>query len=163
MNFRVDTQALRSCRSRLQDLSSDTSNADSYASTYLDLSGEDGRLFFHVDNVCRDVRARVDDVISRLASVLTDSGLELRATATWYDETDAATRERMDMDIPEPEPILPGDGYDDDAPFEDTVPEDPGDYTPPEDHEPPPADDDEMIMAPGPIGEPSTTPTGPVA
>lgn len=55
-----------------------------------------------------------------------------------------------------------GGHYEDQTDVPDTVPEDPGDYEPPEDHDVP-DDDDGMIMAPGPIGGiPDDTSTGTV-
>jgi hypothetical protein len=161
MSFEVDTQALRRCRGRLQDLASDTSSATSYVQEHVDLTGEDGRLFAHVDNVCRDVRARLDDVIGRLRTIFRDSGAELGSAATYYDDTDRAAAEQADGTIEALPGIPAGEGYDADAPFEDTVPEDPGEYTPRPDPDEP--DDGEMIMAPGPLGQPPASPTGPVA
>jgi hypothetical protein len=161
MSFSVDSEALRTCGARLRDLSSDTTNASGYLAEHVDLTGEDGRLFLHVDNVCTDVRTRVDDVIDRLRTILRDGGIELRGAAKYYDETDQAAAERADTTIDVLPAIPAGQDYDPDAPFEDTVPEDPGDYTPRPDADEP--DDDEVIMAPGPLGEPPTGSTGYVA
>lgn len=154
MSFKVRTQALRTAKDALAALSTDVAVADTYKSTYLKIDGEDGRLFAHVDNVNDSVVARLDDVLDRLKTVLANSGMELAAVAKWYDETDAATRERLDAQIPPDAPLKPGQAYDDSVPFEDTVPEDPGDYKPPADHDAPPGDDEPIILAPGPIGEP---------
>lgn len=161
MSFTVDTQALRTCRDRLDDLSADTSTADTYLWEHVDLTGEDGRLFAHVDNVCRDVRTKVDDVLGRLRTILSDSGAELADAAKYYDDTDRDSAERADEAIAPVAAIPDGEGYDPDAPFEDTVPEDPGDYTPRPDADEP--EDGEVILAPGPIGVPPTDPSGTVA
>lgn len=161
MSFKVDTQALRTCRGKLQDLSSDTANADSYLWEHVDLTGEDGRLFAHVDNVCTDVRTKVDEVLGRLRTILSDSAHELGRAATYYDDTDRESAERADGTITALPAIPDGQGYDPDAPFEDTVPEEVDDYEDrPDPYEP---DDGEVILAPGPLGQPPAGPTGTVA
>ncbi|WP_110206983.1 hypothetical protein [Nocardioides daejeonensis] len=147
MNFRVETAALRTAKTRLKELGSDTSVATSYAIEHLDVSGADnGVLFVHVDNVCTDTRLKVLDVLSRLDSLLHDSGNELGLVARHYDQSDHNSLARMDAQIP-PEPKIPKDERYVDDPVVDTAPEDPGDYVP-EEHE---DDEDGVIMAPGPF------------
>lgn len=156
MNFHVKTDALRATKGTLTSLAGDTAVADAYKTTYLNLGAGDGALFVHVDNVAKDVAAKLDTLFDRLKSVLTDSGLELSAVAKFYDETDSGTEARLDGKLALI-PLKPGEAYDASVPFEDTVPEDPGDYEPPPDHDAPEPDDGEIILAPGPFGEPGGT------
>lgn len=149
MNFRVETAGLRAAKRRLTELGDDTSTARTYAATHLNISGGDnGVLFVHVDNVCDDVRAKVYDVLDRLDRLLTNFGAELSAAADWYDGTDLASLRRLDAQVPRD--TLPAEERYDRAPVVDTVPEDPGTWTPPED--PFGLEDGEMILAPGPLG-----------
>lgn len=125
-----------------------------YTSTYLNITGGDnGVLFAHIDNVNADVRERLADLHANLRSLLTESGLELSAAARRYDDTDAAAAaaQRSDAQIPLLDGVDRGGRFEDQSDVPDTLPEDPGDYEPPEDHDVP--DDDGVIMAPGPIGD----------
>jgi hypothetical protein len=154
MSFRVTTSALRSAQSTLQALADDTAAARTYTSTYLNITGADnGVLFAHVDNVNASVVQRLDDLCTNLRALLANSGLELAATAKRYDETDLDVAQRHDAQLPLVAAVRPSDRLDHQPDVPDTVPEDPGDYEPPASHDVP-DDDDEMIMAPGPIGEP---------
>ena len=150
--FNVTTSALRAARGTLQGLADDTAAASTYTSTYLNITGGDnGVLFAHIDNVNADVRQRLEDLYANLKTLLTESGLELSAAARRYDETDAAAAQRSDGQIPLVAGVDRDGHFEDQGDVPDTVPEDPGDYEPPEDHDVP-DDDDEMLMAPGPIG-----------
>lgn len=150
--FQVTTSALRTARSTLQALADDTAPASTYTATYLDLTGGDnGILFAHIDNVNASVRQRLDDLYGGLQTVLAESGVELSAAARRYDETDAAAAQRSDAQIPLVAGVEEGEHFEDQSDVPDTVPEDRGDYEPPEDHDVP-DDEDGMIMAPGPLG-----------
>jgi hypothetical protein len=161
MTLRAQSSELRAARTILQALADDTAVADGYKSDHMRISGGDtGALFQHIDNVNRDVVERLDDVLSRLRSVLHESGAELATVATYYDDADEAARQRADQQIPLVADVPAGGGFDDRAEVPDTVPTDPGDYEPPEGHPGPTGDDDGMIMAPGPLGEPGQPSTG---
>ncbi|QIX28129.1 hypothetical protein ncot_17180 [Nocardioides sp. JQ2195] len=164
VNFKVETDALRTARDRLRALAADVDKADAYKSTYLKITGADNGVFFvHIDNVNDGVVTRLDDVLARIKRLLRNSGRELGAVATWYCETDSSTERSMDAQI-DRDPTIPTDErYTDDPDFEDTVPEDPGDYTPPADQDPPSSDDDGMIIAPGPPGYLDDQPEYPIA
>ncbi len=151
MNFRVETAGLRAAKRRLVTLGDDVSPARAYATQHLNVSGDDnGLLFVHVDNVCDDVRTKVYDVLDRLHRLLDNSGAELKAAADWYDRTDDAALGRLDAQVPRE--TLPADERYQKGPVDDTVPEDPGDWTPPSEDDPFELDDDEVLMAPGPFG-----------
>lgn len=152
--FKVATSALRAAHSTLQALAEDTEAARSYTSDHLQISGGDnGVLFVHVDNVNASVVARLDELYTNLRTLLAESGLELAAAARRYDETDLDAARRSDAQIPLVAAVPPGHRLDDQPDVPDTVPEDPGDYEPPEGHDAP-DDDGDMIMAPGPLGPP---------
>lgn len=162
MTLRAQSSELRAARTTLQALADDTAVADTYKSDYMRIDGGDtGALFQHIDNVNRDVVARLDDVLTRLKRVLHESGVELALVANWYDDTDDAARQRSDQQIPLVSDV-PSDGGIDDLPaVPDTAPSDPGDYEPPDDQPSPPlGDEDGTIMAPGPLGIPGQPPTG---
>ena len=160
MTLRAQSSELRAARTVLQALAEDTAVADTYASDHMRIgSGDTGALFQHIDNVNRDVVQRLDEVLSRLRAVLHESGAELGTVATYYDDADEAARRRADQQIPLVADVPADGGFDDRAEVPDTVPTDPGDYEPPDDHSAP-SDDDDMIMAPGPLGEPGQPPTG---
>jgi hypothetical protein len=162
MTLRAQSSELRAARSTLQALADDTAVADTYKSDFMQIDGGDtGALFLHIDNVNRNVVQRLDDVLSRLKQVLHESGVELGAVATWYDDADESAEQRADQQIPLVADVPANAGFDDTPEVPDTVPSDPGDYEPPEDQpEPPPGDDDEIIMAPGPLGVPGEPPSG---
>lgn len=161
MTLRAQSSELRAARTTLQALAEDTGVADSYKSDYMRIDGGDtGALFQHIDNVNRGVVQRLDGVLSRLRSVLHESGVELGTVATYYDDADEDARQRADQQIPLVADVPADGGFDDRSEAPDTVPSDPGDYEPPEGQPDPPPDDDDMIMAPGPIGEPGLPSTG---
>jgi hypothetical protein len=163
MTLRAQSSELRAARTRLQALADDTAIADTYKSDYMRIDGGDtGALFLHIDNVNRDVVQRLDDALSRLKLVLHESGVELATVATNYDDADEAAELRADQQIPLVADVPEGGRFADRPEVPDTAPSDPGDYEPPEDQPAPPADDDEVLMAPGPLGQPSTG-TGVVA
>lgn len=156
MTLRAQSTELRAARSALQALADDTVVADTYKSDYMKIDGGDnGVLFAHIDNVNTSVVQRLDGLLSKLKTVLHESGLELATVATYYDDADDAAQQRSDQLIPLVADVPEDDGFDDLPAVPDHVPSDPGDYEPPED-QPAPPDDDRNIMAPGPLGQPST-------
>jgi hypothetical protein len=152
--FDVRTDSLRTARGRLQELGDDTSAARTYSQDHLEISGgDDGVLFSHVNGVAADVRARLDEVVGSLRTLLRDSGVELGRVARWYDESDEDAVRSADAQIA----VLQqsGNSFEDLPATADTTPEDPGDYVP-TDHGAPEApyepEDGETLMAPGPLG-----------
>jgi len=132
VNFQVTTDALRTGNTRLQGLSSDVDRADSYASSYLHVERSSSGIFQNAVAVNDDARQALDGLFADLKQVLHESGLELKAAAKLYDDTDHGVLVRMDEGY-EQVKVAPGDSYAGQASTpEDEVPEDPGDYEPPE-------------------------------
>lgn len=160
--FEVRTDALRTARSRLQELADDSASARSYSQDYLEItSADDGHLKNPVDGVAEDVRSRLATLFDTVDRLLRDSGTELARAARWYDQSDEQAVRAADAQVA----VLTqsGNGFRDLPEVPDTTPSDPGDYVPAE-HGAPEApegpDDGEVIMAPGPIGQPWDQPTG---
>lgn len=132
MNFQVTTDALRTADTQLQGLSSDVDLADSYASSYLHVERASSGIFQNAVAVNDNARRALDGLFADLKKVLHESGLELKAAAKVYDDTDHGVLVRMDEDY-ERVKVAPGDSYASTASTpEDEVPEDPGDYEAPE-------------------------------
>ena len=132
MNFQVTTDALRTGNTQLQGLSSDVDQADTYASTYLHVERSSSGIFQNAVSVNDDARAALDGLFADIKKVLHESGLELKAAAKLYDDTDHGVLVRMDQGYDQVK-VAPGDSYADNASTpEDEVPEEPGDYEPPE-------------------------------
>ena len=132
MNFQVTTDALRTANSQLQSLSGDVDQADTYASTYLHVERSSSGIFQNAVSVNDDARDALDGLFATIKKVLHESVLELKAAAKMYDDTDHGVLVRMDQGYKEVE-VAPGDRYSSNTSKpEDEVPEDPGDYEPPE-------------------------------
>ena len=132
MNFQVTTDALRTGNTRLQGLSSDVDQADSYASSYLHVERSSSGIFQNAVSVNDNARQALDGLFADLKRVLHESGLELVAAAKLYDDTDHGVLVRMDQGY-EQVKVAPGDSSAGNAGTpEDEVPQDPGDYEPPE-------------------------------
>lgn len=153
MTLRAQGSRPRAARTELQALADHTSAADAYKTDYMRIDGGDnGVLFVHIDNVNRDVVACLDDVLTRLKTVLDASGQELATVANYYDDADEAAKQRADQQIPLVADISAGEEFHDRPDVPDTTPSDSGDYEPPDDQPQPPDDEDGIIMAPGPLG-----------
>ena len=132
VNFQVTTDALRTGNTRLQGLSSDVDRADDYASSYLHVERSSSGIFQNAVAVNDDARQALGGLFADLKKVLNESGLELKAAAKLYDDTDHGVLVRMDQGY-EQVKVAPGDSYAGNASTpEDEVPGDPGDYEPPE-------------------------------
>jgi hypothetical protein len=144
VNFQVTTDALRTGNTALQGLSSDVDEANSYASNYLHVERSSSGIFQNAVSVNDSARQALDGLFADMKKVLHESGLELKAAATLYDDTDHGVLVRMDQGY-EQVKVAPGDSYSSNAGTpEDDVPEDPGDYEPPEG-----IPDDEPTPTPG--------------
>jgi hypothetical protein len=76
--FEVRTDALRTARSRLQELADDSTSARSYSQDYLEItSADDGHLKNPVDGVAEDVRARLATLFDTVDRLLRDSGTDV--------------------------------------------------------------------------------------
>jgi hypothetical protein len=132
VNFQVTTDALRTGNTQLQGLASDVDQADSYASSYLHVERSSSGIFQNAVMVNDRARQALDGLFADLKKVLHESGLELKAAAKLYDDTDHGVLVRMDQGY-EQVKVAPGDSYAGNASTpEDEVPEDPGDYEAPE-------------------------------
>jgi len=132
VNFQVTTEALRTGNTQLQGLSSDVDRADSYASTYLHVERSSSGIFQNAVAVNDNAREALEGFFADLKKVLHESGLELQAAAQMYDDTDHGVLVRMDQGYDQVQ-VAPGDSYSSNASSpEDEVPEDLGDYEPPE-------------------------------
>jgi hypothetical protein len=144
VNFQVTTDALRTGNTKLQGLSADVDVAEGYAGSYLHVERSSSGIFQNAVNVNDNARAALDRLFADLKKVLHESGLELRAAAKLYDDTDHGVLVRMDQGY-EQVRLAPGDGYAGNASTpQDEVPTDPGDYQPPEG-----VPDDEPALTPG--------------
>jgi hypothetical protein len=124
MDLHVVTSALRNYSSDLHVWSGDTAAATSYVSSNLDLTWSDGMMFQPVIQVNDNVVPAITDALARIKTVLEASGLELRAAAKMYDETDHGVAVDMDKKYEAVGP--PGQRYADIAsPSTDEVPEPP--------------------------------------
>ncbi|MCW2793468.1 MAG: secretion-associated protein [Nocardioides sp.] len=124
MDLHVVTSALRNYSSDLHSWSGDTSAATSYVSSHLNLTWSDGMMFQPVIQVNDNVVPAIQDALARIKTVLEASGLELRAAAKMYDETDKEVAGHLDQKYEAIGP--PAQRYSDIAsPATDTVPEPP--------------------------------------
>src|SRR5699024_5743867 len=78
-------------------LASDATAGVTYHSTWCRISDEaDGEIFRNFTGLAADAYSAVDSALSHLQTVLRDTGLELAATAEFYDTTDHETASEMD-------------------------------------------------------------------
>lgn len=141
MTLEVDSAALRSFGTALQEWSTDTAKARAYVAQHLDLEYADSRMFVNVLTTNLRAVGTLNRVLDRLRTLLRESGLELAAAAKVYDETDDDAAQRMDAGHEPLRSAPAGRRYSDvetrrheDGSFADTAPAPP----PPE---PPPAID----------------------
>ncbi|MET8776015.1 type VII secretion target [Nocardia sp. NPDC050713] len=98
--FKVTPDDLDNFAGTMKDLSAQASRARSYASSYLNIDAEQGRIYLSTNELVDEIQANLTANYEKLATLCDSAALELTKSAQMYRTTDLDAAKRQDALYP---------------------------------------------------------------